>query len=330
MPDTLNAAIVGCGSIASVHAALIGSMDGVRLAACADIAEDRAVRLADKYNAAAYRSLEDMLAHEAIDVLHICTPHALHVPMAVEAAARGIKVFTEKPPVISREQWARFSALNSSVGICFQNRYNKNIRHVKQLLDTGAVGRVTGARAVVAWYRDAPYYQNSGWRGTWALEGGGVLINQAIHTLDLLVMLLGPHTGVDTYMANRQLQGVIEVEDTVDARIAFGDAVGLFTATNAYSTSAPVQIRIDCEQAALTVEDNRLAIFWRSGRIERIAFEQPDALGKDYWGSGHAACIADYYRAMKQSEPAPIGIREVEATVMLMLDMYDQGRRWLK
>ena len=221
-----------------------------------------------------------MLAHEAIDVLHICTPHALHVPMAEEAVARGIKVFTEKPPVISREHWARFSALNSSVGICFQNRYNKNIRHVKQLLDTGAVGRVTGARAVVAWYRDAPYYQNSGWRGTWALEGGGVLINQAIHTLDLLVMLLGPHTGVDTYMANRQLQGVIEVEDT-RCGLPLGTPSAVYRHQMLYSTSAPVRDTDRLRTGGVDRGDNRLAIFWRSGRIERIAFEQPDALGKD-------------------------------------------------
>lgn len=326
----LKAAIVGCGSIAGVHAPLIAAAGGAVLTACADILPERAARLADSFGATPYPSLEAMLAHETIDVLHICTPHALHVPMAQQAHARGIRVFMEKPPVISRAQWKELEALDGTLGICFQNRYNRNFRHLKGVLASGEAGRVLGARAYVAWFRNESYYTDSGWRGTWALEGGGTLINQAIHTLDLLVNLLGKHTSVDAWMGNRHLKGFIEVEDTVDARICFGDAVAVFFATNASACGSPVEIHVDCENATFSLRDNRFHAAWRNGRTEDVAFEQPDALGKDYWGSGHAACMEDYYKAVRAGQPAPIGITDVRDTVDLMLAMYDQGRETLK
>jgi UDP-N-acetyl-2-amino-2-deoxyglucuronate dehydrogenase len=325
----IKSAIVGSGSIAAVHAPLIGATGQTTLVACADIILERAQRLANTYQARAYDSLEAMLDHEDIDVLHICTPHALHVPMAQQAHRKGIRVFMEKPPVTTRQQWQELTQLDATLGVCFQNRYNRNYRHLQQVVQSGVAGKVLGARAYVAWYRDEDYYSKSGWRGTWALEGGGALINQSIHTLDLLVNLLGPHTSVDTGMGNRHLRGVIEVEDTVDARIAFGDAVVIFYATNAAACGSPVQIYVDCEKGTFSLEDNRFRATWRNGRTEDITFEQADALGKDYWGSGHAACINDYYNAVKNNQPAPIGIEAVKNTVSLLLDMYDQGKRTL-
>lgn len=328
--QTIRSAIVGCGSIAGVHAPLIGAAGHATFTACADILPERAQRLADSFGARQYASLEAMLDSETIDVLHICTPHALHVPMAKLAQDRGVRVFMEKPPVISHQQWDELAQLSDTLGICFQNRYNRNFNHLRDILSTGEAGRVLGARAYVAWYRNESYYTDSGWRGTWALEGGGALINQSIHTLDLLVTLLGPHTAVDTWMGNRHLKGIIEVEDTVDARIQFGDAVAVFYATNAAACGSPVQIHVDCENATFALEDNRFRASWRNGRVEDVAFEQPDALGKDYWGSGHAACIEDYYNAVRAGKPAPIGVMDVKNTMALMLAMYDQGRETLK
>ena len=112
-------AIVGCGGIAQVHARALSEMENVRLAAYADTKPERAQALASQYGGQAYASLEALLDQESIDVLHICTPHFLHLPMAQAAASRGIAVFTEKPPVISRTQWQDFQALPGPVGVCF-------------------------------------------------------------------------------------------------------------------------------------------------------------------------------------------------------------------
>ena len=138
--------------------------------------------------------------------------------MARLAAEKGIHVFTEKPPVMDRAQWADFQALEHApvrVGVCFQNRYNASVQLLRRLLDSGRPGKLLGARAFVTWKREAPYYTESGWRGSLATEGGGVLINQSIHTMDLLVQFLGRPRQVEASIANHHLKGVKDVEDTM-------------------------------------------------------------------------------------------------------------------
>jgi len=325
---TFRSAIVGCGGIAKVHAACLAHLPQTQLIACADIRPERAQAMADEHGATAYDRLESMLAGQAIDVLHITTPHALHLPMAQAAAERGIAVFTEKPPVTNREQWAQMHQIAEKVplGICFQNRYNDTTTCLRDQLAAGTWGKVLGARAVVTWCRSAPYYTDSGWRGTWALEGGGALINQSIHTLDLMIYLLGSVTGVQSHMANFHLPGVIEVEDTVTARVAFaGGANGLFYATTAYATDAPVMLEIACEGGTLRLEDN-IVTLTGGGRTQTIAFDQTPAMGQSYWGNSHLAAIGNYYRALEENTPPPIGVAQVEDTMEIVLSMYEQNR----
>jgi predicted dehydrogenase len=328
MAAPLKAALVGCGAIAPVHAGILHSLPGVQLCACADTRLERAQALAEAHGMAAYNSLEALLDSESIDVLHILTPHALHLPMAEAAVARGIAIFTEKPPVITREQWARLQALAArvSVGICFQNRYNAATEAARALLQSGEAGRVLGARGIVTWRRDAAYYSQSGWRGTRALEGGGVLINQSIHTLDLLVHLLGAPEGVQVSMHNRHLSGVIEVEDTLEAYWRWGDAPGVFYATTAYGVDAPVMLEIACERATLRIEGGaRYTIYWADGRETREDFAMDGVLGKNYWGNGHEPCIRDFYRCLQAGESFPIGVADVADTMELVLMLYEMG-----
>ncbi len=154
----LKAAIVGCGGIAQVHGAVLSRQDTAQLTAVADILPQRAKAMAQTYGGRAYSSLEELLDHEEIDVLHICTPHFLHTPMAAMAADRGIRIFTEKPPVINESQWEEFqhAAQKTRIGICFQNRWNASVSLTKQLLSGGSLGEVLGARAFVTWHREAP------------------------------------------------------------------------------------------------------------------------------------------------------------------------------
>ena len=140
--------IVGCGGIARVHAQSLLRMDNVKMIAFADCKPERAQGFASEYGGNAYASLEKMLAAEHLDVLHICTPHALHVPMALQAAEKGIQVFTEKPAAVNDEQMDALmeAAKKVHVGVCFQNRYNDNVRYVQQALQKGEGGKVLGAR----------------------------------------------------------------------------------------------------------------------------------------------------------------------------------------
>ena len=145
-------AIIGCGGIAQVHAAVLDKLPETELIACADIRPERADAMAEKYGCRAYSSMEALLDAETPDSVHLCTPHCFHAPMAKAAADRGIAVFSEKPPVISREQWGLLEEAASKVpfGVCFQNRYNPNVEEARRLIREGEYGALLGGTAATS------------------------------------------------------------------------------------------------------------------------------------------------------------------------------------
>ena len=327
----LKCAIIGCGGIAQVHAQVLSHLETAQLTAFADVRLERAQALAQKFGGRAYDSLDALLAREPdLQVLHLCTPHVFHTPMAAQGAARGMAVFTEKPPVIDPAQWETFRALGERIpiGVCFQNRWNPTTRLLHELLEDPSVGAVLGGRAFVTWHREAPYYTESGWRGALATEGGGVLINQSIHTLDLLGQFLGRATGVDASLANHHLQGVIEVEDTFEARIDFGGKPAIFFATTGHVTDSPVQLEVVCEHATLRLEDREVTVFRPEADPERITLppQVSPATGKAYWGASHGLAIHDFYQSLLEGTPFPCDIPGVTDTVELMLAAYQSAR----
>lgn len=325
----LKAAIIGCGAIAQVHKQVLLSLPEAELVACCDTRAERAKSFASPGKLHAYSDLEEMLAIEKPDVVHLCVPHPLHTPLAALCVKRGIHVFTEKPPVVTEAQWEVFSALEQEkarVGICFQNRYNHSVWAARQKLLSGEVGGILGARAFLTWHREPEYYTASDWRGSWKTEGGGVLINQAIHTLDLLVYLMGTPVSVHSHMSNHSLQKEIEVEDTLEADIRFqSGANALFYATNAYCCNAPVLVELTCKNATLRLEGDTLTVYWPDGMVQREG-GAGSVLGKDYWGSSHLACIRDFYRSILEERPYQNDISSVRDTMKLMLQMYSRVR----
>lgn len=319
-------AVIGCGGIAEVHKRVLMSIPEVELVACCDIKPEKARNFAEGTSLRWYENLEEMLSKEALDSVHICVPHPLHTPIAHKCAAMGLHVFTEKPPVVSYEQWEEFSKLKdykTYTGICFQNRYNYSVKKAKELLLTSSLGAVKGARAFLTWNRAAEYYTESDWRGAWDTEGGGCLINQAIHTLDLLVYLLGKPEEVMCHMSNHSLKNVIEVEDTVEAYIKFENNIGAsFYATNAYCDNAPVLIDIKCENGNLRLEGNTLTVTYEDGSKEDFSDNMGPQFAKDYWGNSHYTCISDFYDAISSGRPFENDINSVSDTMKLMLEMY--------
>lgn len=322
--------IVGCGGIAAVHAESISRLAGNDPVGFADIKEERARAFAERYGGHAYGSLEEMLQKEQADVLHICTPHYLHVPMAVYGLQNGLHVFMEKPPVINSRQLEELkqaaAGSDRRLGFCFQNRYNPSILAVRELLAKGEAGAVRGARGIVTWSRGEKYYTESGWRGSLQTEGGGVLINQSIHTMDLLGLFMGEPLWVEAGCANHHLKGVIEVEDTMEALIRYRNGNASFYATTAYCDDAPPLIEIACEKVTIRIEDLDVTLFWRDGRVEKPEIDKKEALGKSYWGSGHKDCIADFYRCCETGERFGQDLAGVENTVRLMLAAYESAR----
>lgn len=327
------AAIVGCGGIAHVHAQAVEGLEGVELCAFADCRKERAEEFAARYGAGRARSYgdyEEMLAAERPDVVHICTPHYLHVPMAVKVLESGGAVFMEKPPAISPQQFQELKRAAESggrVGICFQNRYNASVKKVDELLREGTLGTLKGARAFVTWCRGAGYYQSSDWRGRWETEGGGALINQAIHTLDLMLRWLGEPNTVAASMSNHHLQGVTEVEDTVEAFLEFpGERRACFYATTAYAADAPVLIELACERGSIRLEEEKVTVRFSQGEEAVYSLKAGQAAGKAYWGSGHAACIGDFYRSLEQGTPYANDLQSAENTMQVMARIYESSR----
>ncbi len=322
--------IVGCGSIAKVHALSLKNMEDVELRGFADCIWERAAAYAKDYGdygAGVYECVEEMIEQENLDAVHICTPHYLHVPMAVKLLGQHISVFMEKPPAITREGFLMLEEAEQksrgTLGICFQNRYNESTRKVDELLAGGSMGAILGARAFVTWSRKEEYYKESRWRGKWKTEGGGVLINQSIHTLDLLVRWMGRADSVKASMVNFHLEDIIQVEDTVIAWIRLMGKPVCFYATTAYVVDSPVFIELECENGRIRLEENRVWCQYFSGYDMNYLLKRQEAPGKVYWGDGHDACIRDFYQCLREKRIYRNNLASTKDTFEVMMDIYD-------
>ena len=197
---------------------------------------------------------------------------------------------------------------------------------VKDLIDSGKAGKVLGARAFVTWCRGAAYYTESGWRGSLKTEGGGVLINQSVHTQDLLCFLLGDPTTVDATMTNHHLKDVIEVEDTLEAYIDFNGVHASFYATTSYCADVAPLIEIACENMTIRVEDPHVTVYPKDAAPYQLSVETLVPIGKSYWGTGHTACISDFYQSLRDNRRFRLNLETMEPSIRLMLGTYESAR----
>lgn len=315
--------IIGCGGISAVHAQVIKELENTELAACADVIPERSAR----YGCAAYTDWRELLEREKPDAVHLCTPHYLHPIMTAEAARRGVAVFTEKPPAIDASGWEQVkeAATRVPVGICFQNRYHPHIRSCLRFLREGIYGELRGIRAFMTWNRTAEYYAAADWKGKWATEGGGALINQAIHTLDLIVGFLGVPDQAEAALRNHHLRDAIEVEDTAEIYLRKGNVPALLYASNAYSQDAPVILELHFDQAVIRLEGDLMTVI-RDGKKQEIPCVTDPVLGRSYWGAGHKACIADFYRSIETGTPYQNAPASCDATMQTLLKLYSQWK----
>lgn len=326
---SMKTAIIGCGNIAAIHAECIHRLSEHELIAFVDIKLERAQTFVNRYGGQEYSSLEEMLHKEKIEVIHICTPHYLHTPMAIYGLQQGVHVFMEKPPVISYEQLKQLKDIKTDkqLGFCFQNRYNPSVIKVKELLASGSAGKILGARGYVTWNRPENYYNSSDWRGSLEYEGGGVLINQSIHTLDLLHYFMEDSpVSIDSVITNHHLKGCIEVEDTMSAYVKYPNAVVSFYATTAYIDDAPPMIELCCETMTIRMEDLDVTCYHKNKSVEKIQVPEIKGYGKSYWGAGHENCIRDFYQSIQENRKFSLNLEEMEETIRLMLGAYESGR----
>lgn len=321
-----NVGVIGCGTIFPIHAEAVLSCENANLYAVCDIDEKKAAEAAARYQCRYFTDYREMLKESNIDSVHICTPHYLHASMAIDALKARKHVLAEKPMSISTADAAEMIRVSEEtglqLGVCFQNRYNTTSQKIKEVLDSGEAGAIKGAKAFVTWFRDASYYNSAEWRGTWDKEGGGVLINQAIHTLDLLQWFLGDIDKIKGHADTRLLTDVIEVEDTAEATILFkSGAVGLYYATNCYAANSPVEIEIVCENALLKLS-NELVVTYNDGREDHFSDIDKRTGEKAYWGSGHATLVNDFYSRLASGERFPIDGRQAIKAIEIIQALY--------
>jgi predicted dehydrogenase len=253
--------ILGAGNISDTHARAAREIPGVEVVAVYGQNGAKAAKLADTHGARAFDSLDAFLDHRPMDIVAIGSPSALHADQGIAAAGQGLHVLVEKPLDIST---ARGDALIAAaeragvkLGVFFQDRLKPDVVTLKEMVDGGALGTPILASGRVKWYRPPQYYGDSRWRGTHALDGGGALINQAIHTLDLLLHLFGPIASVEARTATRLHN--IEVEDTVVATLQFENgALGTFEASTAVFPGYPRRVELTGSRGTLTLEHDSL------------------------------------------------------------------------
>jgi UDP-N-acetyl-2-amino-2-deoxyglucuronate dehydrogenase len=261
----LRFALVGAGVIGQHHARVIFELEDAELAVVVDRTEARARKLADSYGAVAMVNLEDALARSDVDVVAICTPSGIHAEQAAAALEAGKHVIVEKPVDVSLEAARRLAdaeARSSGLAtVISQHRFDPSSLAVHEAVSAGSLGVVTSGVATVSWWRSQAYYDSGGWRGTWDLDGGGSLMNQSIHTVDLLVWMLGRPVEVNGCTA-RLAHTHIEVEDTAVATVRFDSgALGVVHATTAAYPGLTARLQIHGSQGSAVIDDDRLTYF---------------------------------------------------------------------
>ena len=314
--------IVGYGSIGKTHAAALEKVDDVEFYAVCDIDSEKIEKCQQNYSVISYLDFDEMLMNEEIDGVHICTPHHLHFEMIEKAIKAGKKVVCEKPVTRTKEEFEKLLALKDSDKVCvvLQNRFNNSVIKMKELIESGNYGKIKMARGILTWYRTMDYYNHDEWRGKWDTEGGGVLINQAVHTLDYFYYLVGEVTSVKAKMANFSLEE-IEVEDTFMARLLIEDHIpAVFFATNAYGRNAAPFFEVELENGLLRYIDKKLYL---DGEV--VAEDSKSTGGKDYWGNGHERAFKNFYEQGTYFSP-----QDVKNTMETMFAMYESAKNYEK
>lgn len=334
---TVGFGIVGCGMISNFHAKAIADIRGAKLAACFDTFTSSADRLAAQTGCKAYHDLDQMLADPAVDVVTICTPSGAHLEPAVAAAKAGKHVIVEKPLEITLKRCDAIIDACAKSGVVlstiFPSRFHESAQLIKRAVDEGRFGRLTLGESYVKWFRTQEYYDGGAWRGTWKLDGGGALMNQAIHSVDLLAWLMGPVKELSAHVATLAHER-IEVEDVATASLVFENgALGVIEATTASFPGEPKQIEIRGSQGTAVMKEEDLLVwqFAKTNKRDEVIRQRMAGRTKTGGGAadpaaighqGHALLFKDVLAAIKKGTRPLVDGVEGRRSVEIILAIY--------
>lgn len=327
--------IIGCGLISKFHAQAIERARGGSLIAVSDMNMERAEEFARHYDVEAFDDYKKMLAHPKVDVVCICTPSGLHGPLIVEVANAGKHVVVEKPLAITMaEGRAALSACKENkvkLAVISQLRFAPTLQQAKATIDEGKLGIPLLGDAYMKYYRSQDYYTQGGWRGTWAMDGGGALMNQGIHGIDLLLWMMGPVKQV--WGQAETMAREIEVEDTAVAAVRYcSGAMGVIQGTTSVYPGYNRKLEFHGDKGTIAFEEERIVrwdlaeeedkVFVEDKEQELSGARDPGAISSE----GHYRQIQDMVDAIREDrEPLVSGVDGLRA-VQLILAIYQSSK----
>lgn len=280
MKLTVNFAIVGCGLISRLHLEAIKNIDDALLCGVYDVNASEAKETANKWNTKAYSTYEALVEDKDVDAVCICTPSFLHPSLAKQAIEAKKHVLIEKPVALTIKDCDMLIALGEKhgvqVGVVSQLRFSPAIHKIKSAIQDGLLGKLTRADLYMKYYRDQKYYDRGGWRGTWEKDGGGALMNQGIHGVDLLLYFMGSVKSI--YAQYGTLVRDIEVEDTLSAVVRYDSgAIGVIEASTADWPGMPRYLEINGELGRIVMEEDRIVLFQVEGHKNYCLLEEEES-----------------------------------------------------
>jgi UDP-N-acetyl-2-amino-2-deoxyglucuronate dehydrogenase len=328
--------IVGAGVIGNVHANALTGVPNAKLLAVAEPREDVGRALAALHDATWYNSYLEMLTHPGMDLVILGTPSGLHPEQAIIAAQHGKHVITEKPMAITSDGASRMIAACQRAGVhlavIFQNRLSKDVFKVRRAIEAGMLGKPLLAQGYLHWHRTQTYYDaNGGWRGTWALDGGGAMMNQTIHTIDQLQWLMGGVSAVQAMIAT--LTHDIETEDTAVASLQFHNrGLGTIASTTSTDKDRPVHIEIVGDKGKVVIEANEVVSWQGTGDLDDELLTAEDLELAEGWsvdeafGGAHRRQLRAIFNALERGSTPPFTGLEARKAVDIILGIYESAR----
>ncbi|MBQ3230252.1 MAG: Gfo/Idh/MocA family oxidoreductase [Clostridia bacterium] len=339
MSEKLGFGIIGCGIIADFHANALKELGNeAELIGVCDVVFDAAEKFAKRHGTKAFPSAEALLSCSEINVVNICTPSGYHHLSVIAAAKAGKHIICEKPLAINAQQLDEIEQVCRQAGVTVsvvsQNRYAKSVSQVKQALENGLLGRIVCADIYMKYHRSQEYYDSGSWRGTKRIDGGGALMNQGIHGIDLLLYLAGDIKSV--YAVSKTLVHNIEVEDTLSAVVEYKNgATGVIQATTSVYPGYPRRLELNGDKGSVVLDETSI-VRWdvcdTADHEDVVMFPSlahgastPTAISAE----GHIRQISDMINAIKTGKKPLSGLAEGRKAVDVILAIYrsaEEGR----
>lgn len=349
MAEQMRFGIIGCGVIGPTHARALSQIPDARLVAVCDVVPEKAERLAATYQAKPYTDPREMLEREQLDIVDVCTPSGMHGDHACLVMQSGRHVIVEKPMEITREAVERMLRTQQETGVKMavisQHRFDSSSQRVHAMAQEQAFGTLVLGSAEIPWWRSQQYYDSGAWRGTWELDGGGVLMNQGIHAIDILQWLMGPVQSVYGHTATRVHR--MDTEDVGVAVLRFANgALGTIAGTTGAYPGAGTRIQVFGDHGAAIIEDDHLTYLqtrkegeevspYGASAAERAAARAQMAGGSTSDGpqeaaaigiSSHIAQITDMMQAVREGRQPLVTGEEARRPVDIILGIYESDR----